>query len=387
MATNQQKAAYLHMMEALGRVENLLHKMAGSLPDQAALRGEAEANLRTCRAMRQIVQGTFAETERQVVGQLAAEAAQAKEEIERRPRPDLQLGSRPTFLLGFRRSGTTLLAWLLDSHPNIAIVPENLLSHLLFGERGGRPLELEERPVPLVRACQNLADLGETRSRFLGRIAQLMDGVFLDYAARLGKKRWVEKELFIPRSLDLLDAVFGYKAQYLYVVRHGLDAAFSASERFGWRQGTPLTRESSHNLRNYLRFWVEDNELFADFYELNQERCLLVRYEELVTRPEPMARRIFEFLGEPWHPTLFEDMQRLDHHGRLGDNKILAMGGAKIDPHRRERWKSWPPALVRQLGRMADPTLVRLGYPPLAAEAGEPAAAAAPTPELQPQEL
>jgi hypothetical protein len=382
MATNQQKAAYLHMMEALGSIEGLLRKMTEKVQDPP-LRSEAEASLRTCRAMRQIVQSTFSETERRAVGQLAAEAAQAMEEIERRPRPDLQLKSRPTFVLGSRRSGTTLLAWLLDSHPGLAMVPENLLSHLLFGESESSPLEIYERPVPLVRAYADLADMGETRQRFLGRIAQLVDGIFSDYAARMGKKRWVEKELFIPRSLDLLDAIFGYKAQYIYVVRHGLDAAFSASERFGWRQGTPLTRESSHNLRNYLRFWVDNNERFADFYELNEERCLLVRYEDLVTQPEPVARRIFEFLGEPWHPTIFEDMQRLDHHYRLGDNKIQALGGARIDPNRRERWKSWPPALVRQLGRMADQTLMRLGYPPLAAEEQAPPLAAADQVNLQ----
>ena len=384
---NQKEAAYLQMMEALGGVENLLRKMAGALTNPA-LRGETQAGLQACRAMRQVVQRTYEETQTHVVGQLAVEAALAMEEIKRRPRQSLHLGSRPTFVLGSRRSGTTLAGWLLDSHANLTMVPENLLVHLLFGERAERPLEIEERPSPIVFAYQNLLDLGETRTRYLDRIAQLVDGVFSDYAARQGKKRWVHKEIAAHRSLDLLDAVFGYDAQYLYVVRHGLDAAFSASERFGARQGTPLTRESSHNLRNYLRFWVENNELIADFYELNQERCLLVRYEELVTRPEPVARRIFEFLGEPWQPTILEDMQRLNHHGRMGDNKILAPGGGKIDPNRRERWKSWPPALVRQLGRMADPTLVRLGYPPLAEGVESPPLApplaAAPEAELQP---
>lgn len=382
MATSQQKAAFKNMMEGLGAVESLLQRMAGSIEDPA-LRSEAAAKLRACQGMRQIVQGAFIESQRQVVGDTAAESALAMEEIERRPRP-IELRSRPTFMLGSRRSGTTLLGWLLDSHPNLSMLPENLLSHLLFGEREVRPLEIYEHPVPLVRAYRDLADMGETRSRFLGRIAQLMDGVFSDYTARQGKSRWVEKVIAIPRSIDLLDAVFGYEAQYLYVVRHGVDAAFSASERFGWHQGTPLTRDSSHNLRNYLRFWIDNNELFADFYELNQDRCLLVRYEDFVTNPEPVARRIFEFLGEPWHPTVIQDMDRVYHHGRMGDNKILALGGGRIDPNRRERWKTWPPELVRQLGRMANPTLVRLGYPPLAAKVEESAPEAVPEPELQP---
>jgi protein-tyrosine sulfotransferase len=365
MPTHQQKAMFQNLMEALSRVEGLLHKVAGG--GEQALRGEAEAGLQACRTIRQVAQGTFEEAERQLVGPLAAEAALAMEEIDRRPRQDLQLRSRPTFILGHARSGTTLLAWLLDSHANLAVVPENFLCHLLFDEEAPPRHQIHERrPIPIVRAGHSLENLGESRPTFLRRIAKLIDGTFVDYAARQGKKRWVDKEPFVPRSLDLLDAVFGYSALYIYIVRHGLDAAFSASERFGWAGGTPLTRETSHNLRTYLRLWIEHNELYADFQELIPKRCLLVRYEDLVTSPEPVARRIFEFLGEPWQPTIFEDMQRQEHHRHMGDNKILAAGGAKIDPSRRGRWKGWPPALVRQLARMADPTLVRLGYPALA---------------------
>lgn len=365
------------LMEAVSRVEGFLHKVAAG-GESPALRGEAEASLQSCRAIRQIAQGTLEEAERQLVGPLAAEAALAMEEIERRPRQDLQLRSRPTFILGHARSGTTLLAWLLDSHANLAVVPENFLCHLLLDEEAPPRHEIYERPIPIVRAGHSLESLGETRPAFLRRIAQLIDGIFADYAARQGKKRWVDKELFVPRSLDLLDAVFGYTARYVYIVRHGLDSAFSASERYGWTRGTPLTRETSHNLRNYLQVWVNNNELYSDFYEVNAQRCLLVLYEDLVTNPEPVARRIFEFLGEPWQPTIFEDMQRQEHHRHMGDNKILASGGAKIDPSRRGRWRSWPPALVRQLARIADPTLVRLGYPPLASSVEAPVTAAVP---------
>ncbi|HSF42698.1 MAG TPA: sulfotransferase [Thermoanaerobaculia bacterium] len=375
--TNQQKVMYQQLMEALSKVEGLLHRVATGGESQA-FRAEAGASLQSCRTIRQAVQSTFEEAERQAVGPLAAEAALAMEEIERRPRQDLQLRSRPTFILGHGRSGTTLLGWLLNTHANLAVMPENFLCHLLLDEDAAPRHEIYERPIPIVRAYHDLQNLGEKRSTFLRRIAHLMDGVFSDYAARLGKKRWVDKELFVPRSLDLLDAVFGYTPQYIYIVRHGLDSAFSASERFGWRRGTPITRETSHNLRNYLRLWIDNNELYADFHELNQERCLLVRYEDLVTSPEPVARRIFEFLGEPWQPNIFEDMQRQDHPRFMGDNKILAMGGGKIDPSRRDRWKSWPPPLIRQLGRMADPTLVRLGYPPLTAGDEAPVLAAAP---------
>jgi len=373
-------ATYKQIMEALAGVESLLRKVAGK-PENQELRGEVEMNLHVLRAMADVVKQSFVETEEQADG-ARAETALALEEVERRPREGMPLASRPTFIIGYRRSGTTLLAWLLDSHPNIAAVPENALCHsLLIDDDDFERRVVRERRIPIIRAQSTLEPLGEPRGQFFTRIAQLVDGPFADYAARAGKRRWVDKEVFLHRSLDLLDAIFGYNAQYVYIVRHGLDVALSASERFGRRLGTPIVRDGSLNLRNYLHEWVETNEPLMDFCERNEGRCLLVRYEDLVTRPEPEAQRIFEFLGEPWSPTLFADMQRQDHHPALGDNKILATGG-RIDPSRRERWKSWPPALVRQLGRDADPTLVRLGYPPVEAAAASPAEAAA-EPALQ----
>jgi len=363
-------ATYKQIMGALGGVESLLRKVAEK-PENDDLRREVEMNLQVLHGMAGFVKSRFGETEEQANG-ARAETALALEEIERRPREGMQLRSRPTFILGNRRSGTTLLAWLLDSHPHIAAVPENGLCYsLLIDDDPVERREVREHRIPLIHAQMTLEALGESRGQLFARVAQLVDATFSDFAKRAGKPRWVEKEAFLHHSIDLLDAVFGYHAQYLYIVRHGLDVALSASERFGRRLGTPIVQDGSLNLRNYLLQWIEANEPLMDFYERNEDRCLLIRYEDLVTRPEPEARRIFQFLGEPWSPTLLADMQRQDHHPALGDNKIILTGG-RIDPGRRDRWRSWPPALVRQLGRLANPTLARLGYPPVKADKASP---------------
>jgi hypothetical protein len=355
-------ATYKQVLDSLGGIEELLQKLAGRRENRD-LRRELDEKIGVVRSLQELVETRFGETTKGSGGE-PEEVRLAMEEIARKPRRGMELSSRPAFILGYRRSGTTLLAWLLDSHPKLAAVPENALCRSLLGEEELRLPEVYERRLDLIYAYKSLDEMGETRARFLSRVAALIDGVFTDYARRCGKPRWVDKEVFLANSVDLLDAIFGYQAQYVYLVRHGLDTAYSASERFGERLGTPIVREGSLNLRNYLRYWVDANEALIDFHERNRDRCLLVRYEDLVASPEPTARRIIEFLGERWHPRIFEDMQRQEHHDRLGDNKIHATGG-KIDPTRRERWRRWPPELVRQLGRLADPTLIRLGFEPL----------------------
>ena len=111
---------------------------------------------------------------------------------------------------------------------------------------------------------------------------------------------------------------------------------------------------------------MQNNDATLDFMERNPDRVHFLRYEDFVTRPEESARQIFEFLGETWQPSIIEDMQK-KAHPPLGDNRIYETGG-RILSDRIGRWKEWPQALLRQLERLAGPTMERLGYPPITAK-------------------
>jgi len=278
------------------------------------------------------------------------------EQIAREPRKDIGFSARPTFIIGNIRSGTTLLSWLLDSHPNIACGPETNLCSFAS-------MAVPEGPTIFDYLAAQLEPLGETRNQLGNRFARLIDSVFHDYAVRRGKKRWVDKELFVSDSYHLIDAIFGYNAQYIFIARHGLDAALSAAEAERLRhehvRGHPLVIE--------LRRWVASNENAMDFMELNPKRVHFVRYEDLVTDPKLTAQRIFEFLEEPFIDTILDDMKRVPHEPHVdaaGDTKIQMTGG-NIDATRRNYWREWPQELIAQVARIANPTLLRLGYEPV----------------------
>ena len=285
----------------------------------------------------------------------ASATALAMEEIERRPHLHREFDPVPTFVIGYRRSGTTLLAWLLDSHPNISFLPENMLCRAIFD------CAIPNRLSPILQAGSSLRwILSEPRRVFFGRLAQLVSDVYSDYTQRKGKPRWVAK-LFLPYSIDLLDMAFDYQAKFIYMVRHGFDVAFSASERFELMDSSVI--KSGLGLANYLEEWRTTNEALMSFASRNSERCLTVRYEDLITNPTPIAQEVFAFINEPWIPTILDDM-REQEHGSFGDSKIHQTGG-KIDSSRRNRWHNWPDALVQDLAAIANPTLARLGYDPV----------------------
>lgn len=258
---------------------------------------------------------------------------------------------RPTFIIGNRRSGTTLLAYLLNASRNICAMPENFLAGTVASSDamirvGHRMMTSMREPIP----------------GYLIELGKFVDGFYSRYSARQGKSRWVSKELLIPRRLDLLDAMFDYQSRQIFIVRHGVDVAYSCSARFPGRDGPALNDLTSLDVETYLTEWVENTEATLDFQERNPERCMLVRYEELIADFSRYAQSIFKFLGEPWDDEVLSRMEAQELEG-MGDNSILVKGARAVPA--KHAWEEWPRGLLSVLGRKANATLIRAGYAPL----------------------
>lgn len=102
---------------------------------------------------------------------------------------------------------------------------------------------------------------------------------------------------------------------------------------------------------------------------------LLVRYEDLVTRPEKELRRIFEFTG--LDPTLydFDSVEALPIRGSstfrgAGDdvNWKPVERSHDFDPLR--RWSEWTPAQHDRFNWIGGPQLIAFGYEPVGRTAG-----------------
>ena len=58
--------------------------------------------------------------------------------------------------------------------------------------------------------------------------------------------------------------------------------------------------------------------------QLYPDRVLLVKYEELVTSPARAVSTILQFLGLPWHPTMWRFMEdHMTQNVRRGDDNDL----------------------------------------------------------------
>jgi hypothetical protein len=235
----------------------------------------------------------------------------------------------PIFVIGFQRSGTTLLQSLLGAHPRIAAPPEThyiaRVAHLAdyFGDlEDDRNLrralhEALNPPVPLLAECGFDEDVLYARAAARPRTyASLLDTLMGDFAERHGKARWCEKTPTQPASWVF--ALFP-DAQVVHIVRDPRDVVASSLE-------VPWTGLGTRRIAAAWRRFTLDNVRVG--LEVGPSRFLQIRYEDLARDFEATLSLVCAFLGEgltaemltnperrlptiasaasPWHGTVVE---------------------------------------------------------------------------------
>ncbi len=203
---------------------------------------------------------------------------------------------QPVFVLGFPRSGTTLVEQMLSAHPRIAAGDE--LS--LIGDISGILPRLFESPLGYPEALAELwmadhADgLDELRDHYLRKVRQL--GVL----RKPGATRFTDKMPLNEMHLGLIALLFP-EAPLLHVLRHPLDvvlSVFSNDLTHGFFCAYQLETVASH--------YVLVMDLVEHYRREMTLRYLPVRYEGIVDDQEASLRRMLAFIGEDFDASCLE---------------------------------------------------------------------------------
>lgn len=187
----------------------------------------------------------------------------------------------PVFVVGFPRSGTTLLEQMLDAHPALASMDEQT-----FVQDAIDDMEREyglAYPTGLAQLDDRALD--SLRARYLERVA---GQVPLGPGVRL-----VDKNPLNILRLPMMAALFP-RARYILALRHPCDVLLSCyMQNFRSPVFQYLCRDLSSIAEAYanaMRGWVHTVEALAP-------ACLTVRYEDLLDDFEGTAARLSSFLG------------------------------------------------------------------------------------------
>jgi protein-tyrosine sulfotransferase len=240
----------------------------------------------------------------------------------------------PVIVLTMARSGSTLLRFILDSHPELTCPPEACLGSACFAvARLWDVLEpsaqLAEREPGPIRAA-GLSDAAASSIR------AVIDSAYGRYLERSGKRRWCDKSLDSIEVAELLADLYP-GAQFICLYRHCLDVIVSAVEACPWGLSgygfdSYAAASSGNSVAAVARCWLDRVKPIIDFQEKYPDRCHGIRYEDLVTAPEEVAASLFDYLGVDRVPGITTDCFAADHQLRgPADHKIWFTGHVNSD--------------------------------------------------------
>jgi hypothetical protein len=213
----------------------------------------------------------------------------------------------PVFIVGYPRSGTTLLQRLLVAQPGFYSFPEThyfcvIEKKIQWGEArenippGALPAIFEnlEKKMELRLAVaeqmdlqQQAADKKLTSKALFEHIVSRYLGTLYPEIAATAHFRWIEKTPNHAHFLERIMAMYPC-AQVLHILRHPVPAIYSRKLKFPFNRETPVT-ELAHRWNRMLL----DVERFKERYF---SHIFTLRYEDLVQDMEKQLREVADFL-------------------------------------------------------------------------------------------
>jgi hypothetical protein len=236
--------------------------------------------------------------------------------------PPAELVAAPVFVCGYYRSGTTLMAGLLQGHPDVVSLPSE---SRYFGQWRRRLASLPEDEMladlhdgwirravspdglpPFWSLGRPWEDGGDRYAAFTRALFAYTAGrepgddllgiVAAAFAQGSNPRLWAEKtptnELHVP------EIVAAYQnARFVHMVR---DPRATLASIKAWNRGQHLVSVPAAAVE--LRKSLEAARTNVE--RSGADRYLIVRYESLVTEPEREMRRVASFLGLEWSDVL-----------------------------------------------------------------------------------
>ena len=193
------------------------------------------------------------------------------------PAPDSR--QSPVFVVGFPRSGTTLLEQMLDAHPDFRSMDERAFIHELT-ER----MEQAGQHYPADLANLTRTDAGQLRDVYF----RMVDRVLPDREQR----RLVDKNPLNMLCLPMIMRLFP-QARIILCLRHPCDVLLSC---YMQQFRSPAFMVLCSSLQRLARGYVQAFEQWQRQVELFKPRVLEWRYESVVSHFEEHVARLGAFL-------------------------------------------------------------------------------------------
>jgi len=236
--------------------------------------------------------------------------------------------NKPVFVVGSPRSGTSILTWCLGQHPNMFPIPESrwmgdfainaAISYQIGAARDNRSI---------------LSAMDIHREEFFASFGQSINDLILSHRKDLERKRSGYAAPAVPNAVPAasmtVEPGVNRKARWVDGTPEYSLHIYGLRKLFPQALFIHIFRDVTSVVRSMLNFHrvagssVAANEQEAyNYWFRSGSSCLLaeraygpgvvfrLRYSDVVTKPEPALRSLFDFLEEPYAAKCLEPLAR-----------------------------------------------------------------------------
>jgi tetratricopeptide (TPR) repeat protein len=254
--------------------------------------------------------------------------------------------AQPIFILGFPRSGTTLVEQILSAHPRISAGDELPLITDITGimpRMLNSPLGYPEALAELWMGDQR-EGLDNLRDYYLQKVGQMR-------IVEPGAAWFTDKMPLNETHLGLIALIFP-QAPLIHVIRHPLDIMVSAMSNM-FSHGLFCASALETAARHYVRVMTLVQHYRAEL----TLRYLSIRYEDVVGDQAATVRTMLDFIGEAFDPSCL----RFEENRRHARTASYAQVTEKLYDRSRYRYRHYRKHLAPAIPILA-PMIERLGY-------------------------
>lgn len=205
------------------------------------------------------------------------------------------------FVGGHPRSGTTLMRSMFDVHQDIHCGEETHIIPKVLGQRA--------QMFHNFKSAKAIEFMSE--SVINAAIADFIAEIIVKHGPE-PKKVYCDKDPFNLSHMIYLSELFP-NAKFIFMLRDGRASAHSVVTRKVGIGNVDIT-----NYRDVLTKWNEAvQQMYAQCLHL-PDKCLMVKYEDLVLHPRSMLKHILNFVGLEWDEVVMEHEKHMDHVGLSG---------------------------------------------------------------------
>lgn len=263
------------------------------------------------------------------------------------PPPEVSLaykGEDLVFLVGFPRSGTTLLDQILDSHPRIQTMEEKNIV-------GALEKKLCDAGDNFTASWQNLT---------AGQIVALQQEYLREVQSHI--KRAPQSAVLVDKfplniiRTALIQKIFP-QAKFLLAIRHPCDACLSA---FMQDFKINVAMANFFTLEDTVSFYEKVMGLWQTYAGVLPIQYHTVRYEDLIVDFENEVGNILKFLGVEWHDAALKFNEHATRRGLINTPSYHQVTQS-LYQSAKDRWRRYETYLAPFQKRLA-PFIEYYGY-------------------------